>query len=136
MLGMCEKKCGECSQCIGQWAQEVIDEKNAEIKDLNLQLGRLRDMLNDVRGLVYSNISADLAAKILRRIEDGPEKYRTNDQRSQCACDDKGMCQVHAAFQFTVDGPCTTDKRPASVQAGPICPKCGQYGGQKCAECF
>lgn len=45
MPGMCEKECGECGLCIAQQAQGVIDEKNAEINGLNLQIRELRSAL-------------------------------------------------------------------------------------------
>ena len=47
MPGMCEKKCGECGLCIGHQAQGVIDEKDAEIKDLRLQVSTIRQVVND-----------------------------------------------------------------------------------------
>ncbi len=43
MPGMCEKKCGECAQCVGQWAQEVINEKDAEIRELKRVLSKFTD---------------------------------------------------------------------------------------------
>ncbi len=51
-------------------------------RGLELQVGVLRDILNDVRGLLYQHgKEPDVLVRILRRIEDGPEKHKTNDPR-------------------------------------------------------
>ena len=54
------------------------EEKALEAAEL--QVGVLRDILNDVRGLLYQHGNdPDVLVRILRRIEDGPENHKTNE---------------------------------------------------------
>lgn len=78
-----EYRCGHCGNESNTRCGH--HELLAEVKRLNLQLGevtahrdRLRDMLNDVRGMVFAG-QPELAARILRRID--PVEDEVADKR-------------------------------------------------------
>ena len=66
----------------GKWEQfETASDVNKYIESLEGQVGRLRDMLNDIRGWAYQDSFQakpldlrELAARILARIEDGKSR--------------------------------------------------------------
>lgn len=55
MPEMCEKRCGECGRCVGSHAQLAIDEKDAEIQELKLQLDEARRAMRLVWNKVRLN---------------------------------------------------------------------------------
>ena len=73
--GVCRPDCMGCF---------IIQEAKADMKALELQTGRLRDMLNKIRGWAYRDQfgpkPTDLAGRILALIEDGKSEKRVEDE--------------------------------------------------------
>ena len=91
------------------------------------QISALRRGLGGIVLMTDCMKASDAAEKILN---DTAEEQGMRESNERCACDDQGLCQVHAAFKYTVEGRNPNEKRkPVRI----LCSGCGSQ--QKDCKC-